>query len=156
MCHLIPFIKVFELLKKLYKSEYQCDPPEEKKTLDTAAPGAPAKSSAAKAKEAEKSDFSDNYDDDFSDEGPAKKAKDSDKKAAGKKDSDDDWGMDDDWGEPNADFRKDEKAEQSKGTNKEAADKKRQDLFFGGDKAELDDLPTIGDADGEKNEDKFN
>ena len=64
--------------------------------------------------------------------------------------------MDDDWGDPNADFRKDEKADASKAENKEKADKKRQDMFFGGDKAELDDLPTIGDGDGEKNEDKFN
>jgi len=148
--------QVFELLKKLYKSEYKCDPPVDNKTLDTAAPGAPAKSAAAtaKAKEAEKSEFSDNYDDDFGDSDDDKKAK--DKKAAGKKDSDDDWGMDDDWGEPNVDFRKDEKPDTSKDPKKEAEDKKRQDMFFGGDKAELDDLPTIGGGDGEKNEDKFN
>jgi len=147
--------QVFELLKKLYKSEYKCDPPVETKILEPAA--APAKSAAAtaKAKEAEKSDFSDNYDDDFSDHG-AKKAKDANKKLAGKKDSDDDWGMDgmdDEWGEPNADFRKDGP---SKDANKEASDKQRQDMFFGGDKDELDGLPNIGDGSGEKNEDKFN
>ena len=60
--------KVFELLKKIYKSEYKCDPPISNKTLDSAAPGAPAKSAAqaAKAKDVAKSDISDNYDDDFS------------------------------------------------------------------------------------------
>ena len=62
-------------MKKLYKSEYHCDPPAENKTLDTAAPGAPAKSgtATAKAKDAAKSDISDNYDDDFSDDEPKEK-----------------------------------------------------------------------------------
>ena len=65
--------------------------------------------------------------------------------------------MDDDWGEPNADFRKkDDKPDASKGDKKKEEEKQRQDLFFGGDKQDLDDLPTIGDGNGDKNEDKFN
>jgi len=63
--------------------------------------------------------------------------------------------MDDDWGEPNAGFGKDDITNAEKG-DKEEDEKNRQDLFFGGDKQDLDDFPTIGDRNGDKNEDKFN
>ena len=98
------------MLKKLYKQEYGCNPPSPK-ALDTAAPAAPFKSAidAAKAKEAAKSEISDNYDDDFDGHFDKDKKETPAEKKGAKKDSDeDDWG-EDDWGEPNADFRKDEK-----------------------------------------------
>ena len=59
--------QVFELLKKLYKNEYGSTPRSDK-GLDTAAPEAPSKPATeiAKAKELDnKSEISDNYDDDF-------------------------------------------------------------------------------------------
>ena len=68
------------MLKKLYMQEYKCAPPSPK-ALDTAAPEAPAAPSkspaeAAKAKEADKkSEISDNYDDDFSDDDKPKNGK---------------------------------------------------------------------------------
>ena len=74
--------------------------------------------------------------------------------------------MDDDWGEPNADFR--QKADNDKsekpaalGNAKAETDKKkeedaktRRDMFFDENK-ELDDLPTIGEGN-LGGDDKFN
>jgi len=72
--------------------------------------------------------------------------------------------MDDDWGEPNADFRKKDDKEKSEkpaanakaetDRKKEEDAKNRRDMFFD-DNKELDDLPTIGEGN-LGGDDKFN
>lgn len=75
--------------------------------------------------------------------------------------------MEDDWGEPASKSKKTEKEEKEKSSapmnakaetekKKEEEEKKRREMFFGGDNKELDDLPTIGEGNTEKQEDKFN
>ena len=97
--------QVFELLKKLYKEEYGCDPVSPK-VLDTAAPdasSAPSKNAAeaAKAQLDKKSDSSSNIEDDSDFNNTMNKVKgiDKNKVNVAKQDSEDDWDMDD-WGEP--------------------------------------------------------
>ena len=152
-------------MKKLYKNEYGFTP-RSPKEADTAAPAAPSKSATetAKAKLDNKSDISDNYDDDFDLDDKPKKTTNAtigQKKDAKKEESDDDWGLEDDWGEPASKSKKTEKEEKEKSSapmnakaetekKKEEEEKKRREMFFGGDNKELDDLPTIGEGNTEK------
>ena len=101
---MLSVLQVFELLKKLYKEEYGCDPVSPK-VLDTAAPdasSAPSKNAAeaAKAMLDNKSDSSSNIEDDSDFNATMNKNKKQDNIA--KQDYEDDWDMDDDFGETEA------------------------------------------------------
>lgn len=154
------------MIKKLYKNEYGSTPRSDK-GLDTAAPEAPSRPAAetAKAKELDKkSEISDNYDDDFDldDVNPVKGKTEAKKEAAKKESSDDDWGLEDDWGEPAP--KKSEPKEKEKASaplnakseiekKKEEEESKRRNMF---DNKELEDLPTLGEGKEEKIKDEFN
>lgn len=91
---------MLNLITKLYEKKYGCQPPSSPKQVASgAAPGAPSNLLSAKpAKDDEKSDV---YDDDFDDLDDKKKGdKWGQKKVENaKKVEEDNWDLDDDWGD---------------------------------------------------------
>lgn len=131
---------MLNLITKLYEKKYGCQPTNHVES--GAAPDAPKETKDKKNRD----DDSDDYDDDFaSDLLEDKKKQDVSKK---EKDADaeeeDEWGLDDDWGDLDDIKDKGKKGGAAKPTT------------IMDDLDELDDLPEIGSNFPQNNEDKFN